>query len=42
MFQIKAGEEMKTRMLCSITFPENRNEIVWKNTVEADRPQMAV
>jgi hypothetical protein len=31
-------------ILCSITFPEKRaaDEIMWKNTMEPDRPQMTI
>ena len=51
MFQRKFVEKIKTHVLCSITFPpptptprEIRAvyEIVWKNMVEADRPQMTI
>jgi len=44
MFQTKVVEEIKTHILCSITFFfENRAvyEIMWKNMVEPGRPQMA-
>jgi hypothetical protein len=43
MFQTTVGEEIKTRILCSITFFfENRTvyEIIWKSSVEPGRPQM--
>ena len=42
MFQTKSVEKIKTHILCSVTFPENRAvyEIMWKNTAEPDRPQM--
>jgi hypothetical protein len=41
MFQTKAVEKIKTQILHSITFSENRvvYEIMWKNTLEPDRPQ---
>jgi hypothetical protein len=45
MFQMKVLEEIKTRILCSVTFCfEGRtlNEITWKNNVERCRPQMAI
>ena len=45
MFQIKAAEKIKTRFLCSmIFFLEKRAdyEIVWKNVVEPDKPQMTI
>jgi hypothetical protein len=42
--QTKVVEEIKTHILCLVTFFENRavNEIMWKNTVELDRPQMTI
>ena len=44
MFQAKVVEKIKTHVLCSVTFFffENRAvyEIMWKNVVERDRPQM--
>jgi len=45
MFQTKVVvEEIKTHILCSVTFfpPENRAvyEIMWKNIVQPDRSQM--
>ena len=42
MFQIKVVEEIKTHILCSVTFPEIRAiyEIISKNVVEPERPQM--
>jgi hypothetical protein len=45
MLQTKVVEKIKTFILCSIIFsPENRAiyEIMWKNIVEPDRPQMTV
>jgi hypothetical protein len=49
MFQTKVVEKIKTHILCSVTFSfffcfENRAvyEIMWKNTVQPDRPQMAI
>ena len=44
MFQTKVLEKIKTHILCSITFSENRAvyEIVWTNIVEPDRPQMTI
>ena len=45
MFQTKVVEKIKTPILGSITFFfENRAvyEIMWKNTVELGRPQMAI
>jgi hypothetical protein len=47
MFQTRVVEKIKTNILCSITPPlqaENCavNEIMWKNTVQPDRPQMAI
>jgi hypothetical protein len=42
MFQIKVVEEIKTHVLCSVTFPEIRAiyQIISKNVVEPERPQM--
>ena len=47
MFQTKVVEKIKTHILCSVTSPtppENRavNEIMWKNIVDPDRPQMLI
>jgi len=44
MFQTKVVEEIKTHFLFSVTFLENRAiyEIMWKNTVERGRPQVAM
>jgi hypothetical protein len=45
MFQAKVAEKIKNHILCSVIFfPENRAvyEIMWKNVVEADRPQMTI
>ena len=47
MFQIKVVEKIKTCILCSVTFFfffANRGiyEIMWKNIVESDRPQMTI
>jgi hypothetical protein len=45
MFQKKVVEKIKTHILYSvIIFPENRAvyEIMLKNIVEPDRPQMAI
>jgi hypothetical protein len=41
MFQTKLIEEIETHFICS-TFSENHAlyEIMWKNMVEPDRPQM--
>jgi hypothetical protein len=40
----KITEEIKTHILCSIPYSENRAvcEITWKNTVEPGRPQMTI
>jgi len=40
----KVVEEIGTHILCSVTFPENRAvyEIMCKNVVQPDRPQMTV
>jgi hypothetical protein len=42
MFQTKLVEKIKTRILCSVTFPENRGvyEIMSKNMVEPEAPQI--
>jgi hypothetical protein len=44
MFQIKVVDEIKIHVLCSVTFPENRAvyQIISKNMVEPERPQMAI
>jgi len=45
MFQVKVVQKVKTHILCSVTFFfENRvvYEIMWKNIVERDRPQMTI
>jgi len=44
MFQTKVVEKIKTHILYSVNFSENRTlyEIMWKNTVERDGPQMAI
>ena len=44
MFHTKVVEKVKTHILCSITFFENRAvyEIMWKYTVERGRPQMTI
>jgi hypothetical protein len=38
----KLVEKIKSHILCSITFSENSAlcEMMWKNIVEPDRPQM--
>ena len=46
MFQTFAVENIKTRILCFVTFvppPEivTFNEIIWKTVVEPGRPQIA-
>jgi len=42
MFWTKFVETIKTHTLCSITVLKNHvvYNIMWKNTVEQDRPQM--
>jgi len=46
MLQEKVVGEIKIRILAAVALfsPENREvyEIMWKNIVESDRPQMAV
>jgi hypothetical protein len=44
MFQTIAVQKIKTLILCSVTFSENRAAfgIMWKNTEQTDRPQMTV
>jgi len=44
MFRTKFVEKIKTHILCSITFVENRAfyEIAWKNSLELDRPRMTI
>jgi ribosomal protein S26 len=40
----KSCTEIKTHILCSVTFPQNRavDEMMWKNMVETEKPQMTV
>ena len=40
----KVVEKIKTHIVCSVTFFENRvvYEIIWKNIVDRGRPQMTV
>jgi hypothetical protein len=42
IFQTKVGQKIKTHILCSIFFYENRAVymIMWKNTVDSGRSQM--
>jgi len=42
MLQTKCVEKIETRILCSVTFIENRAvyEIVWQGTVQPGRPQI--
>jgi hypothetical protein len=46
VFQTKVVQKIKTRILCSISFfsPQNRAvyEVMWKNIVEPDWPQMKI
>jgi hypothetical protein len=44
VFYTKVIEKIKTRILCSITFAENRAiyEIMWKNMLEPGRPQVTI
>jgi hypothetical protein len=44
MFQTKVVEKIKTHILSSVTFSENRAvyEIMWENMVQTDRPQMRI
>jgi hypothetical protein len=44
MFQTNVVEKIKTHILYSITFSENHAvyEIMWKNMVQPDRPQMTI
>jgi hypothetical protein len=44
MFQTKVVENIKTHILCSRTFSKNPAvyEIMWKNIVMTDRPQVAI
>jgi hypothetical protein len=43
-FRTKVADKIKTRVLCSVTFSENRAvyEIMWETMVESDRPQMRI
>jgi hypothetical protein len=42
MFQTRVVDKTKTHILCSISFSENHAvyEIMWKNVVEMDKPQI--
>jgi hypothetical protein len=46
MFQNRVVEKIKTHISCSVSFFsfENRAvyEIIWKNMLELDRPQMTI
>ena len=44
MFQTKVVQKIKTRILRSISFSENRAvyEVMWKNIVESDGPWMTI
>jgi hypothetical protein len=44
MFQAKVVEKIKTHVVLQYLFSENRavKKIMWKNMVEADRPQMSI
>ena len=44
MFQTKVVEKMKTRVSCSVSFPENRvfYDIMWKIIVVQSRPRMPI
>ena len=44
MFQTEVIEKIKTHMLCSIFFPENRSayEIMWKNIADPETPQITI
>jgi len=44
MVQTTVVEQNEAHILCSITFSENRAvyEIMWRNTIEPDMPQMAI
>ena len=45
MFQTKVVEKIKAIILCVIFFPPINlavYEIIWKNVVEPDRPQLTV
>jgi hypothetical protein len=44
MFQTKVIEEIKTHILCPINVFQNCAiyEIMWKNMVEPDMPQIAI
>jgi hypothetical protein len=44
MFHINVVEKIESHILLSVIFFENRAvyEIMWKNIVESDRPQMKI
>ena len=44
MFRTGVAEKIKTHIVCTNTFFENRaiSEITWKHIVQADNPQMTI
>jgi hypothetical protein len=44
MFQTSDVEKIKTRILCSVSFPENLAvyDIMWKNMVEPGQLQVTI
>jgi hypothetical protein len=44
MFQTRVVENINSHILCSVTFLKHHAiyEIMWKNIVQPDRPQMAI
>jgi hypothetical protein len=44
MFQTNCIQKVETRILYAVTFSDNRTvyEIMWKNMVETDKPQMTI
>jgi hypothetical protein len=43
MFQTKVVEEIKTQILCSVTFENHAvYEIMWENIIERGRPQITI
>jgi hypothetical protein len=42
MFQTEVVEKLKTHLLCSVFENHGIFEIMWKNIVEPERPQIAI
>jgi hypothetical protein len=42
MFQTKVVEKLKTHLICSVLENRGSFEIMWKNILEPERPQMTI